>query len=406
MKKNIMKSKAKISILLILSLVIFILINLSSINASAMIPGEVVNKNNIQLAYPVETTEPPNNFQGTAHIYLPILKASVKPPIITHSFYVDYPTTTIDPANLFYFMGCERGEEDFQTPGTQSTVVILDFGYPWQYNNVSGVHMLNGDYKYLSQLNSLIFSFADGYWSCTAGDNSSQLVIGVGVNNFDDGYSFNSLHGQQWGQMIHEIHDSLKTPGSCESNNGCSIGTQVSVAAAGDFELGNQYVGQQTTLDWVAGYLTTIYNPNLNAYLEPFYNFGNAAGCGLGLACDNNWSEDGVIIISSPTQACPVCKVLPEIYFPENSDQWQYLSTKKLQLYGYKMVINGVTAEEKSCEQNLGTCGSTHYPNANDSYAGLFDKLNSVPSTAENTSELQFLTDMCWIRTQTSNFCR
>ncbi len=117
-----------------LSLILAIAIgNIRSVYVYANIP----NTGLLQTSYP-----PPPTPQITIQVenlsfknYIPVIETPVSLPVKTFSYYINGLYPVGGQESVLYYMGCERGEEDLSLPGTQNTLVFLDFGQA-KYNTV------------------------------------------------------------------------------------------------------------------------------------------------------------------------------------------------------------------------------------------------------------------------------
>ncbi len=273
----------------------------------------------------------------------------------------------------------------------------------------------------MNQILEEVFAFAHGYWFCSGSDSQSQLTLAVGINNLpksnyylpEDEFTYE--YGSSWGDMVVNLQDRLHTTGVCDDANfhggiGCLVGEQVTVASSGDFEIGMN--SAENTKAWIRGYLSQVIIPGGQNAKALFFNFGDAQGCAWDdpndYDCDDQWWQSDLIYISD---TCGACEPSPEIYFSNNADQWYYISLRENSSYGHKMTIHGVVTSDTACWQKSQT------PDPNDdcesyrltyeqSYRELYDVLDENEITRETTTELKYLTDMCWLDGQISDFCK
>jgi hypothetical protein len=222
--------------------------------------------------------------------------------------------------------------------------------------------------------------------------------------------------------MLSDLQDQLKKSGVCDrqdihSGMGCQVGQRVTIAAGGDFETSwNTFTN---TSAWLDGF---SHMSTLSGYANVFfYNFGDAGGCSITVNpqnCDANgysWSRMNIMYISD---RCPTCNgVTPEIYYSgvKSEAQWWWISKNHYMDYGYRLNIIGVMSSDTACWQNANipqfACPSGAFTYEN-SYLAMYNILNidSVlyplyPPITETVGEMEYLTDICWLRNQTSNFC-
>ncbi len=360
---------------------------------------------------PLETT----SFNAT--IYLPSISTPRFGPLPAPGYYVS-ELVLIGDTDRFYLMGCEKGRQDLNEPGTQKSVVYLDFGgaaydpYEGYGAKLFQIHTFWGT----GNLEESSFQFARGYYDCSVGDNSSRIVLALSINNGNDFGGFNWEHGVAWGQMIRTLYDRLKNSQTCQPNNGCNIGTKVTPVAGGDFEMDwNSY---ENTLSWILGYMVGVQDPVTHLWRGDFYNFGDAAGCpwtwegvnyDWNYVCNNDWTQDDVIYISDKLPGIHA-NVLPEVYFPYSGleIQWANLSRRAAapSSYSARMSIDGVTSNVTACWQRRDSANPCpEYYSSDEAYKALYIALAQSTITTETTAEMSYITDMCWLEDQYENFC-
>lgn len=85
--------------------------------------------------------------------------------------------------NYAYNHGCTQGTHDSQKPGTQHTLVILDFGA--LSNPSAGVwkfSLFAGSSRRASTVADAVKQWALGYYICTGSDIHSTLTLALGTN--------------------------------------------------------------------------------------------------------------------------------------------------------------------------------------------------------------------------------
>jgi len=265
------------------------------------------------------------------------------------------PNTPPRPSTSYYFymgnytqakafnLGCQLGTVDFQTPGKQESLVILDFGLTKYKDGKYGASgMKIGGFYTMTQIADAVEQFGLGYWDCTESDYSSEVHIGIGTNNYNNSnvYSYLSVtyaHGRAWAQMVNQFNDGFRNvcPDQC---NG-----QVDAMGANDIELA--WSSPAAAIDWLNGY------DSANQYA--LINFGAAEGCPN--ACGGGgytWTKDQVLRV---TNLGPVYS-LPEIYLNSgtNASQWYQLSAYSVQRYGYPFDFAGTLTTHGACLQEPG----------------------------------------------------
>jgi hypothetical protein len=338
-----------------------------------------VRSNNGSGAVLAQGTKNPLYFPQVMN-FLAVPPAPNLPPPATTSYYFYMPNYT--PARARNF-GCELGTRDKNLPGTQDSLVILDFGITQYKNGQYGTSgMKIGGFYTLSQIAEAVEQFGVGYWSCTDTDYQSHLRIGIGTNNYNNPDVFSNLsvtyeHGKLWAQMVNTVNDWFR--------NTCTRGCdgQVDAAGANDIELA--WSDPQDAINWVNGYDA--------ANNAPLYNFGAAEGCpdfcGGGT---HYWTRDQVLKV---TNSGPVYS-MPEIYLNSgrNAQQWYALSLYSVQKYGYPFNFAGVTTQYGACQQ---------YPESECQYIdntpqeGWTQLYNLVNGANYLTwDDLYYLTDIKW----------
>ena len=120
-----------------------------------------------------------------------------------------YYLTTVNNQFL-YDLGCELGARDNALPGKQDSVVVLNFSFPVCFDNGQfGADLYGYGPVSISGVETAVKNFATGYYTCTASDNTSNLVVGVGTNNKPNSCSTQSqatAHGTEWAQLVSRIN--------------------------------------------------------------------------------------------------------------------------------------------------------------------------------------------------------
>lgn len=310
--------------------------------------------------------------------YLPFFSNS-RVPLYSTSYYM----ITID-TSFTYDLGCELGTRDQQEPGTQDSVVVLDFGLPYySVENGFGTYLFGFGPVGLSEIRIAAESFAEGYYTCTGSDNDSNLVLGLGTNNKPN--SLNTVykltsHGEHWANMIDYLNQILLDRNMLQ---------QVQAYGASDIEL--DWNSPTNTKAWLAGYGSQAEAPLLY--------FGDAAGCPFdavpGLTCGTanypEWTMDDVWYVSwgfEPSLPLPLIYLTSGVH----AQQWATLSQYAYDNHGARMDITGVFTQWQACEQ-WHTCDDTDNT-PEEAFWQLSNELNENPETAQ---ELDWSTDIRWV---------
>lgn len=156
-------------------------------------------------------------------VIAPSHKAFATPaqPATDWSFYIE----TLDTGTAST-LGCNQGKFDQSVYPYRNSEVVLDFG---DERDSSGDTILTFDNlpASVSQIESVMTSFAEAYWSCTGNDGTSLLKLGVGTNN--SGYTPTYTTGVAWANIVAAIRSTVQSRG---------WSSQVDVFGANDIEPG------------------------------------------------------------------------------------------------------------------------------------------------------------------------
>ncbi|MFC7394805.1 hypothetical protein [Scopulibacillus cellulosilyticus] len=297
---------------------------------------------------------------------------AMSPPPSSKSYYMN----TVDTDTL-YNMGYQKGQEDNQTPGTQNSIIILDFGSQTKSSD-SGPSLFGGPDASIKEVENAVEAYSKGYWKGTGSDNKSTIHLVVGTNNSSqETYS----NGKAWAEMVNDI---------ASYNTDHSYSDQVILDGGNDME--PNFNSVSATKDWVDGYAS--------AYRYFLYNYGSADGCpaeenptGSGNGtCSNDWTQDDIYQISwgaAPTLA------IPEIYNESGTTARQWQNISKYAAKHYKgMQLKGALTQDGACTQSGNSCiaGTDNKPDQG--WQQLYDQLNKDPDTQQ--SELPYSTDITW----------
>ncbi len=307
-------------------------------------------------------------------------------PIFMNTTEVHYSTSyymiTVD-TDFTYDLGCELGTHDANTPGAQDSVVVLDFSYPvCNADNTYGAELFGFGPVPLSEIEAASESFMQGYYTCTADDSASNLVLGIGTNNKPtscDTTSKMTAHGTAWAGMVNDVNQ------WAVDNN---LFQQVQAYGASDIELG--WNSPSKSKDWLAGYGA--------AAEAPMIHYGDAAGCPYedrpylecGTSSFPEWTQEDVWYVSwgfGPSLPLPLIYLTNGIH----AQQWAFLSQYSVANHGARMDFTGVFTQSQACEQ-WGCSGTDNTPA--EAYTQLYKELNKYPTTAQ---DLNWKTDIRWI---------
>ena len=309
--------------------------------------------------------------------FIPLFTNS-REPLYSTSYYM----ITVDPA-FTYDLGCELGSRDQGAPGTQDSVVVLDFSYPVCNADESyGAELFGFGPVPLTEIETAARSFAEGYYQCTGSDNDSNLVLGIGTNNKPtscDSTAKLTAHGAAWAEMVNQVNQSLLASNMLQ---------QVQAYGASDIELGWNSPTQSKA--WLTGYGSLAD--------APLIHFGDAAGCpyedrptlDCGTSAFPEWTSEDVWYVS---WGFPPSLPLPLIYLTSgvHAQQWAFLSQYAVANHGARMDFTGVFTQSQACEQ-WGCTTTDNTPS--EAYWQLYNELNKYPETAQ---ELDWKTDIRWI---------
>lgn len=211
--------------------------------------------------------------------------------------------------------------------GYSLTTVILDFG--GQTGTGQSTDEINGTVVTGSQILSMTYNFADGFYSCyntnmTNPDLFAQLTLCVGTNN---SYALSYTGGQSWANLVSSISND-----TASFYNGYA---SVNILGADDIEPGFD-PGETGTVQWVHGYASVSSSP-------PYINYGSADGCpseytgstNRDAECYNsNWYLSTIFYFSFYGSTAATGAV-PEIYWSGNGHANQPVQWANVSAYGY-----------------------------------------------------------------------
>ncbi len=338
-------------------------------------------------------------------IYFPMIFNNY-PPLYSTSYYIQ----NADPAYL-EGLGCNLGLRDASTPGRQDSIAILDFGKMWVFDSSTyGIRTFgnpnNGWTRQnlsFNQLKDRAKSYAQGYWNCSGGDNTSHITVGVGTNTFD---FFNQTFrdqdnlriiaadfGRNWAKMIEELNQWGAQTGYASQIT--FVGAIDIEWAGADPEDGQFYWQTPHVVEgWVDAF--DEYDNKGNAV---YFNYGACVGCPI--VPDPNW----VYATSLPWKQENIWKVswgaqpafsIPEIYRNDGylAKQWAAVSKFGALYRGSRIIFSGAMTQMVACQQRGGTECNTLDNTPAEGWLQLVTAINAETFTAQPF--LQYSTDIKW----------
>ncbi len=246
--------------------------------------------------------------------------------------------TTNSPANL-YTVGCQMGSLDLSRPGTQHSLVVLEFGGQTTINGVWGATLYGGPNSTNAQVLAAVKEYAHGYWLCTGSDVNSVAEVALGTNNSNGASTVTYASGQSWAGLVNSFASWLGT---------VAYGNQVVAAGSNDIEPGFGDPGPARS--WVDGYASV--------FTRRLVNNGSADGCPTnhipgstecGTSAHPSWGPEDIYHVS---WGSPPAWPLPEIYRTDGAmaQQWYWLARYALQSHGGTMYFTGSTTQWRSCQ--------------------------------------------------------
>ena len=217
-------------------------------------------------------------------------QAAYAAPAYTVSRYM----ATVNRTTL-YNEGCSMGS------ASQSGIVLLDFGQPWNSGGTQGsiIFDANLDFVSIAQITNAAEGYLDGFWNCSP--SSPQLRLAIGTSNYKSTTGYVTYaHGQAWGNMVNTLANYISSKG---------YGSQEYARGADDIEMDWDNTTQSRA--WVDGFNA--------ASTAPLYDYGDAAGCPPYGSCNNGWSQNDLWYVSwGSRDSYPV----PEIYTNGTANEW------------------------------------------------------------------------------------
>jgi len=247
-------------------------------------------------------------------------------PFATQSWYI----ATADDTTLVT-RGCSDGLEVTAGTSPEFGTTILHFGRPY-FSGEQGTLLHNGSFASVLDIEFLAFSYALGYWGCSAGLGVRQIA--VGTSNL--GEYVNSGHGADWGAMIDRLNLLMVVIG------------QFNVFPSGAIDIEVAWNPADVTFEWTNAYSA--------ATGWPYLDFGAADGCpinGTGGVCavfGTPWTYTQI----QRAQLADDGEAWPEIYLQNanNARQWKWLRAS----VGNNLQIDGVFTQLLACIQRAQFC--------------------------------------------------
>lgn len=339
-------------------------------------------------------------------IYFPLVFKNAPNASYATSYYIQ----NADPAFLYQF-GCELGMRDASIPGQQDSLVILDFGKMWIFDeggqSIYGVRLFTDDKGVRRNISfeavkNAAKGFATGYWQCSGSDRTSQLTLGIGTNNYDH---FNSTHltqdnlrglamdfGRNWAKMINDLD-------AWGMNQGYT--SQILFTGAIDIEWGldNDNVYRWNTPFVTRGWVDAFDTNDLNKSI--FFNYGACVGCptvpnlSWKYSTAMPWTQADVWYVSWGSK--PAFAV-PEIYRNDGTlaRQWAAVSKYGALYQASRIVFSGVMTQMQACQQPShrdGSCDTLDNTPA-EGWSQLVDAINMDAYTVSPNP--RWSTDIKW----------
>jgi hypothetical protein len=264
--------------------------------------------------------------------------------------------------------GCDIGNNDQSAAGTQTHVIVLDFGSMYKKSDGSwALTAFGGPDISMPDARLMVEDVANYYYYyCTGNDTTSTLYVGLGTNN--SGGDITSAAGAKLADAAQTAKQDVQDAG--HYGQGRPI-------AADDMESWSAGSSHSTaSRNWIDGYNGVSTKPFIVNYGSadgcPQTSVPNASSCNAGLDAESIWR------VSWSGVAYP----LPEIYTTNGSQakQWRYLSKYSYNQHNAAFVFKGVMSQAGSCSQNGGCSGADNSPT--DSWNQLNDQLDADTATA------------------------
>jgi hypothetical protein len=342
--------------------------------------------------------------------YFPLVFKNWPPPLYSTSVYIQNP----DPAKM-YDLGCALGTRDAATAGKQDSLVILDFGKMWIFDNAQGQKTigvrtfsdpLNGYYRHNLSIAELEFraqQYALGYWVCSANDKVSHLTLGIGTNSFDFFGQTNLAQenlrgimtdfGRNWAAMVSRLNSWATIRG---------LGSQVFFTGAIDIEWAGPDKDDHLYY-WHSPYVvrgwTDAFDANDGNGSAIYFNYGACVGCPIEPSPSwvytpaLPWRQEDIWYVSWGVQPG---FALPEIYRNDGylARQWAAVSKYGALYKGSRIIFTGAMTQMVACQQRGGNECETLDNTPAEGWGQLVDAVNAETYTEQPYP--QFSTDIRW----------
>jgi hypothetical protein len=257
----------------------------------------------------------------------PSVLGSTKPPTDA-SYYVEYGYNgasgqTLDSNSNAYRLGCAQGTAD--AASGQWSEVVLAFGAQNSADTGNVLPITNNSVSY-ANVEQYAENVAEGYYACTGSDTTTVLSLAMGTNNSVPS-RVTSAYGAKWAAVV------LAVANWTAGNN---VHTQVSIRGGNDIE--PAWSSQSEAISWANGY-------DGAAGAKLYVDFGSCDGCPVSATTGNGytfgpcsgcstWNQYGIWEVAWGE---PLAMPAPEIYVPNQEDQWAAIAD-----YGLKAKSNMV----------------------------------------------------------------
>jgi hypothetical protein len=339
-----------------------------------------------QTPTPTSTQTPP-----TERLFLPIILHLEPPSSLPFQLNSSLYMQSMSPSTA-YALGCQVGRRDLNLPGTQSSLVILDYGQGWSEDGtIWGVWNFSWVFASTTEIGNSVREFGRGYYNCTGSDTTSQLTLAIGTNDYGSFGSessdpavravWASNHGRAWALLVAETQQWITNQG---------LGSQVKIAGANDIE-------QSWNKPIVARAWADAFQAN-NQGIYIYYNYGSCTNCpprlNPALVPPNTWTLEDIWYVS---YGLPAAWPVPEIYNNSgvNARQWAYLSYYAATQHGVPLFFPALMSQWQACLQvsNDPDCETLDNTPA-ESYTQLLSELAYWPQTRQDS--ISWVTDICW----------
>jgi hypothetical protein len=271
---------------------------------------------------------------------------------LTGSRYVQ--TTARDD---LYDQGCTAGRADV------TGLVILAFGKPSYDDGRYGTILFSNRFASNEAITIATKAYARGYAACVDSGSDASITLVRGTSNYAPSVPSTYAAGRKWAGETMQLALYLRRhPG---------VGTRVKAAAGIDAEPAWDRDFEQTHRFFKG------YRDARTGYL--LYNFGSLDG-GVG----SIWSLKQAFFVSGGMK---YARVVPEIYFPAQAQQWAELARLALKTFDRPVQFAGLMTQRKSgCSRS--ECGMA----PREAHGELGRALMEHPTTADQVELLATVT--------------